>query len=42
VDVVLLPDGEQATRVAPIAKINRIRFSIEDLLGYRRRGAPPA
>jgi hypothetical protein len=23
-----LPDGEHATRVAPIARINRIRFSI--------------
>jgi len=28
------PDGEHATRAAPIARIKRIRFSMEDLLGF--------
>jgi hypothetical protein len=32
------PDGEHATKAAPIARINKIRFTIYDLLGYRRRG----
>jgi hypothetical protein len=37
-----LPDGEHATRAAPIAMINRIRFNIHDLLGYRRRAVRAA
>jgi hypothetical protein len=37
------PDGEHATRAAPIATINRIRFSMEDLLGFDdARCAPTA
>lgn len=36
------PDGEQATKAAPIAKIKRIRFNMNDLLGFRRRAVRAA